>query len=76
MTQVRSRGCRNRQPYTGIIKVRFEVSTLPEHERSSHLVYRVVEIVKPVECAISDYGGHVPPPKWANFCGLGVEEDQ
>ena len=36
---------------------------MPEHERNSHLVYRVVEIVKPVECAIPDYGGCVPPPE-------------
>ena len=65
-TQVRildSRGRRSRFPYTGIIKVRFEVSTLPGHERNSHLVYRVVEIVKPVQCAIPHYDGYVPMPK-------------
>ena len=46
-----------------MIKVRFEVSTLSGHERNSHLVCRVVEIVKPVKCIIPHYDGYVPMPK-------------
>ncbi|KAF7353936.1 hypothetical protein MVEN_01079900 [Mycena venus] len=48
-------------PYSGRALVRFEVSPLPEHEKS-RVVLRVVKIIDQPQLLIPDYDSYVPRP--------------
>ena len=43
--------------------VRFERSTLPEHEGTRTVVLRFLKIMTPVKCVIPLYDGYIVPPK-------------
>ena len=43
--------------------VRFERSTLPEHEGTRTVVLRILKIITPVKCVIPLYEGYIAPPK-------------
>ncbi|KJA26689.1 hypothetical protein HYPSUDRAFT_213236 [Hypholoma sublateritium FD-334 SS-4] len=50
-------------PYTGIIKARFELSDLPEHEKHGPtLVLRILDILQPVRPVSRWYNGRLPSP--------------
>jgi len=43
--------------------VRFERSTLPDHEGTRTVVLRFLKIITPVKCVIPHYDGYIMPPK-------------
>ena len=43
--------------------VRFERSTLPEHNGTRTVVLRFLKIITPVKCVIPNYDGHICFPK-------------
>jgi hypothetical protein len=47
----------------GSALVRFERSTLPEHEGTRTIVLRFLKIITPVECVIPLYNGYIVQPK-------------
>jgi hypothetical protein len=49
--------------FEGSVLVRFERSTLPEHEGTRTIVLRVLKIITPVKCVIPDYDGYLCCPK-------------
>ena len=48
---------------SGIVKFRFELSTLPEHANEPTLVMRILEILRPITCSIPNYDGTVVEPR-------------
>ncbi|KAF8974297.1 hypothetical protein BDZ97DRAFT_1911497 [Flammula alnicola] len=55
-------------PYTGLVRVRFELSTLPEHVKlGPTLLLRILDIVKPVQCVIEGYDNYIAFPKAGAF---------
>ena len=49
--------------FIGSALVRFERSTLPEHEGARTVVLRFLKIITPVKCVIPLYDGHISCPK-------------
>ncbi|KAJ7293392.1 hypothetical protein C8J57DRAFT_1268935 [Mycena rebaudengoi] len=49
-------------PYSGRALVRFELSTLQEHQGSRVVLLRVVKIIQPPKLRIPKYDGHLPAP--------------
>jgi hypothetical protein len=49
--------------YVGSALVRFERSTLPEHNGTRTVVLRYVKIITPVKCVIPFYDGRIGQPK-------------
>ena len=43
--------------------VRFERSTLPEHNGTRSVVLRFLKIIRPVECVMPSYDGYIAKPK-------------
>jgi hypothetical protein len=43
--------------------VRFERSTLPEHNGTRKVVLRFLKIITPVKCVIPRYDGHIVQPE-------------
>ncbi|KAF8968779.1 hypothetical protein BDZ97DRAFT_328499 [Flammula alnicola] len=55
-------GRKIRSPYTGRVRVRFEISTLPEHANDPALVLRVLDELTPVKYVDPNYDGYVCRP--------------
>ena len=49
--------------FIGSALVRFERSTLPEHEGARTVVLRLLKIITPVKCVIPLYDGYISCPK-------------
>ena len=49
--------------FLGSALIRFERSTLPEHEGTRTIVIRFLKIITPVKCVIPNYDGHICCPK-------------
>ncbi|KAF8962302.1 hypothetical protein BDZ97DRAFT_1825507 [Flammula alnicola] len=55
-------------PYTGLIRVCFELSTLPEHvAEGPTLLLRILDIIKPVQCVIEGYDNYIAFPEAETF---------
>ncbi|CAA7265685.1 unnamed protein product [Cyclocybe aegerita] len=50
-------------PYSGFVKARFELSTLPEHQGSQVLVLRILELLEPVQHLVPDAEDMMPVPQ-------------
>jgi len=48
---------------SGLVKFRFELSTLPEHAKEPTLVVRILEVLTPITCSIPGYDGSVVEPR-------------
>ncbi|KAJ7620965.1 hypothetical protein FB45DRAFT_753976 [Roridomyces roridus] len=49
-------------PYTGRALLRYELSTLPQHQTTPTVVLRIVKIIEPPRPTIPGYDGHLPIP--------------
>jgi len=54
-------------PFTGTVLARFEKSDLPEHKHRPGVVVRVLEILSPINCVISDYDYNTQMPEVGQF---------
>ncbi|GLB43324.1 hypothetical protein LshimejAT787_1302250 [Lyophyllum shimeji] len=50
-------------PYSGRVLLRFERSTLPEHDGTNTLVIRVLKVLEPIKCRIPGYDMRLPIPE-------------
>ena len=58
--------------FVGSVLVRFERSTLPEHEGTRSIVLRILDIITPVKCVIPNYDSHVCQPRKGELHRRGV----
>ncbi|KAF8962132.1 hypothetical protein BDZ97DRAFT_1159615 [Flammula alnicola] len=65
-------------PYRGLVRARFEVSTLPEHvAMGPTLLVRILDIIKPVQCVIDDYDNYIAFPEAGAFVSkMSKKKDQ
>ncbi|KAF8962121.1 hypothetical protein BDZ97DRAFT_1158856 [Flammula alnicola] len=57
-----------KMPYTGLIRARFELSTLPEHvELGPTLLLRILDVFKSVQCIIEGYDNYIAFPEAGTF---------